>query len=177
MSTDVYRDFQEVQDNLTKFEPRMIFRSSAPNYEWMGSGSDASQRFDKPALDFLKAKKITAVISLNEYPYSKTNTNADAQLRTANIDYLHLRVDDFTSPTIEQFRTAMKFIEDTPKDDTSRILIHCGFGQGRTGTLLSAIQLYCTSGQFPDKAAVQNGANGVEKDVQKDMLEVWRKLC
>ena len=51
------------------------------------------------------------------------------------IEYLHLKVDDFSSPTIEELDNTVDYIDKI--DEDKPILIPCLPGKRRTGTILT----------------------------------------
>ena len=131
--------------------PGQLARSSSPNY----MSTDADQRMTPEAVSFLHANGITNIISLNKYPLSKK----EQDLLSPLITYTHIPVPDFTAPTLDQLQLAnSRFIGTT--------LVYCGYGHGRTGTIISALQLY--SGH----ALTLNDyrANHVETNTQMDVL-------
>ena len=134
---DVWRRFEQV--TLHVHPDHRLFRSSAPNYDL--SGRDVVQHFTQEAVDFLIQNAINGIISFNSHPYSDA---AQALLGAANIAYLHLPVEDFAPPTIEQLAQAYNFYR-----DRRCTLMHCGYGHGRTGVGVTGLQLHVTSGQNP----------------------------
>jgi atypical dual specificity phosphatase len=80
---------------------------------------------------FLKTEGIGGVISLSE------TTLDEAALLDCGISYLHVPVDDFTAPTIDQVELCMKFIENLAYERKRAVAIHCGAGCGRTGSMLA----------------------------------------
>lgn len=168
----VYRRFSEVVKYLDKIRPTQIFRSSAPNYTYIDHpdiDNDLSQNFNEPqkALPFLLENKIDAILSFNFHPYAPDDI---AQLEQNKIVYKHLPVADFRPPSSDTFRETLKFIE-----GKKRVLIHCGYGAGRTGTAITAIQLHCTKGANPPKDlwGEVEGGNDVEIPSQIASLEKW----
>jgi len=126
---------------------RRLFRASSPNYmtprEDPINGGDKSQCLTQDAVNWLTANKVNSVISFNQFPYQQDEL---ALLNEANITYRHYSTKDFTSPSIEDLKDAVKFHAEFEGAVT---LVHCGYGHGRTGTGISAIQLYAEGGKRP----------------------------
>ena len=137
-----------------------LYRSSAPNY----AGSDSTQKLTSTAVQYLTSQGIDSIISFNVYSYTDSEK---ALLIPAKITYLHLAVVDYTAPTLTQLETAITFF-----DAHKSTLFHCGYGHGRTGTGVTALQLAATKGQNPVES-LWKSENYVEKSVQ---LAVLKKL-
>lgn len=161
MPTEWHR-FEEVTTHIPRGSHR-LYRASAPNY----AGFDGSQRLTQSAVDHLATHGITRIISLNMVEYTDEEKT---RLNLAGVAYLHLPVEDFTAPTLEQIRRAITMFSKEPVANT---LVHCGYGHGRTGTMVTAIQLWQTKGHL-DLAGMQE-ANHVERDVQRDVLRAYQQ--
>ncbi|MFK7819261.1 MAG: hypothetical protein AB8G99_11115 [Planctomycetaceae bacterium] len=59
-------------------------------------------------------------------------TSSQADLKKNGITYLHLPTKDFEGVTANDLEAGVKAIE------SGKTLVYCGFGQGRTGCLISA---------------------------------------
>ncbi|EGN97289.1 hypothetical protein SERLA73DRAFT_183963 [Serpula lacrymans var. lacrymans S7.3] len=149
-------------DQETKFVSpgHKLYRSSAPSY----AGSDSTQKLTETAVQYLQTQGIDSVISFNQVPYNATEMQL---LKDAKISYLHLPVMDYTAATIQQLRSAIAFYKD-PKHKAT--LVHCGFGWGRTGTGVTAIQLDATQGANPPESEWKS-VNHVEESVQVAVLK------
>ncbi|KAJ7227189.1 protein-tyrosine phosphatase-like protein [Mycena pura] len=157
-----WSEWQEVTTHIPTAS-RRLFRASAPNYQ----GADNTQSLTQEAVNQLVQHGINRVISLNEYRYTESERQL---LDNAGIAYLHLPVVDFTAPTLEQIRRAIMMYSKKPN---ANVLVHCGFGHGRTGTLITAIQLYETNGHLNLNQTMPT--NHVERDSQREVLRAYQQ--
>jgi hypothetical protein len=130
-------------------------RSSAPHYVT----SDEDQTMDMEAVNFLVRYSITNIISLNTQPLSKREL---LLLSCHEITYTHIAVADYHSPTPDEFDAINSSFKNS---DTT--LVYSGYGHGRTGTAVSALQLY--SGRRLCHADFK--ANFVATEAQFDALK------
>jgi len=158
-----------------RFEPvtehvpdcRKLYRSSAPNYEQLPppEHSDTSQRLTQRAVAFLVKVGIDSIISFNQCPYKPEQHKLLGEAKPP-IDYLHLSVQDFYPPTLQQLEMAIAFF--SGKKST---LVHCGYGHGRTGTGITALQIGSEYGQTMQPYAKKwHQKNHVEKRAQVSVL-------
>ncbi|RKZ17243.1 protein phosphatase [bacterium] len=82
-------------------------------------------------LEFLEMSGITILVSLTAEPIEPE------ALARHGIDGLHLPVEDFTPPTLEQIDRFLSEVERARLEGRG-IGIHCTAGKGRTGTMLAA---------------------------------------
>jgi len=161
MATE-WKNWEEV--TLYNFPGRKIFRASAPNY----AGKDETQHLTETAVKFIAGKGINGIISFCSKEYTPKEK---AILTKYKIRYCWLPVVDYTAQTMDQFKAALKFHRDDVRNAVT--LIHCGFGKGRTGTGVTALQLVQGGGDRPLRD--DWGANHIEKKVQWEALDEWVK--
>ncbi len=82
-------------------------------------------------LQFLVDEGIGALVSLTLSPLDTD------QVAVAGLRYLHLPVEDFSAPGIEQVDAFVGFAQTMISVEDRAVAIHCGAGCGRTGTMLA----------------------------------------
>ena len=81
-------------------------------------------------IQWLKEQQnISAILTLIERPLSTDLLN--------DLISLHIPVQDFCPPTIEQLNLCVDFLKDCIKANKKPV-VHCMMGYGRTGTILAA---------------------------------------
>ena len=116
-----------------KFEwviPGRLARSSAPYYD----GEDADENINETSIDFLNDYGIKNIISLNSVELSPRQKG---RLRKAKISYSHIKTEKCAAVTQDQFDQIWNAY-----DKAGVTVVYCGYGDGRTGMAISAIQLF-----------------------------------
>ncbi|RDA93533.1 hypothetical protein CP533_3978 [Ophiocordyceps camponoti-saundersi (nom. inval.)] len=152
------KDFLHTGDRLA--------RSSAPHYNC----KDCDQRLTPASIQFLKENKITHVISLNQEASSHSIRN---DLVKNKIAYTALPTVDFQAPTLGDLKKAY----DAFKQHRDGTLVWCGYGHGRTGTMVSALQIL-SNHDMPSGKKISHWeykANHVETDDQIALLDMLQK--
>jgi len=141
-----------------------LARSSSPNYkDNVQYDADKAQLMDDAAVQFLLLHKINNVISMNQWELSPPEKQ---KLSNKGISYTHLGVQDWHAPTLYQLEQAQHAYT-----SHATTLVYCGYGHGRTGTVISALQLYW--GQDRTHGDYRN--NHAETKEQIDVLDQLRK--
>ena len=113
------------------------------NFSWILEGSLAAARgpANRRDLIFLKLHDIMAVIRMEE------NTISGEALELLD---LYEPVPDYTPPSMEQIDRMVRFIEEQIETWEHPVVVTCGAGMGRTGTILASYMVYV--GYTPENA-------------------------
>lgn len=138
------------------FRPRTVIRlprqvlsylRSKP-VTWFDDEGVGASRYPRTAteLEAFAAHGVTLVVNLHE------RAHPPGALAQFGLNELHLPVKDFHRPTDEQLDTAIAAINATVSGG-QRVVVHCGGGLGRTGTLLACYLV--SRGRSADEALHQ----------------------
>lgn len=125
-----FHRFRWVKDHMPKDDK--LARSSAPHY----STADSDQKLTDDSIRFLKDNKIEHVISLNSQ--ADSNDDLKTKLKNNDIAYTPLPVKDFHAPTSNELSKG----NTEYRKHRNGTLVWCGYGHGRTGTMVTALQIY-----------------------------------
>ncbi|OAA42462.1 protein-tyrosine phosphatase [Beauveria brongniartii RCEF 3172] len=145
-----------------------LARSSAPYY----AGQDSDQKITPETIAALKKHGITHIISANS---EANNEEVRKALAEAGISYTPLPVEDFKAATQDDFQRAWEaFVSNR---GTGATLVWCGYGHGRTGTIISALQMFSEHerGQLHTWSRSDYDRNHVERDGQRSALDALQQ--
>lgn len=102
------------------------------NFSWIdenvaGSGRPSSLR----ELRWLKTQGIEAVLTVAENPIP------NGWIHSSGINYSHLKWFNHEPATPDLLEKSLRFIQDSLSSGR-KLVVHCGAGSGRTGTILAA---------------------------------------
>jgi atypical dual specificity phosphatase len=113
------------------------------NFGWVLDGKLAGSGLPMTYSQFFWLIKhgIKTIITVREVPLpSNWFTDSIKNIESDNINYLHLSVEDFGAPSIEEIDSTVDYIQ-RQIDNRKPVMVHCAAGKGRTGTLLAAYLL------------------------------------
>ena len=121
-------------------------------------------------LAFLHGERVGAIVSLTTMPL-----DIEA-VRRAELEYLHEPVPDFTAPGPEQLGRIIEFIARQSEELERLVLVHCGAGLGRSGTVAAA---YLVRGGLEPGAAIERVRKlrpfSVETAEQESAVEAYAR--
>lgn len=163
-------------ENVSKHPgPYTLHRSSSPNYD--EDVGDSSQRVDDKGIAFLHKYKIGHVICLNSDELSSFKIGTELANAKPRIEFTRVPVKDFHSPTLVDMENGYQAY----LAKKTATLVWCGYGHGRTGTMITALQykIEKAKGKTVDFKDADYKANYVEQyhgGVSTGQYETLNKL-
>jgi atypical dual specificity phosphatase len=163
----------KIGDAYRWFHGRMMDRPT--NFGWLIDGKLAGCGLPVTQDEFkwLADQGIKSVVTVREVALPSEWFDG------SDIDYLHLQVEDYGAPTIEELDQAVDFIEQQI-GNSRPVMVHCAAGKGRTGTVLAAYLVKnqgMTAEQAIDKVRIMRPGSiqSVSQETAVSMYEKYLK--
>jgi atypical dual specificity phosphatase len=149
-----------------------IISDRPTNFSWVIEGKLAGCGLPVTEDEFkwVVDKGIKSIVTVREVPLPSEWFDA------GDIDYMHLRVEDFGAPTMEELDEVVDFID--KKIRTGKpVLVHCAAGKGRTGAVLAAYMVKkqnLTAKQAIEKIRIMRPGS-VQSITQETALSMYEK--
>jgi atypical dual specificity phosphatase len=149
-----------------------IISDRPTNFSWVIEGKLAGCGLPVTENEFkwIVDKGIKSIVTVREVPLPSEWFDG------SDIDYLHLRVEDFGAPSVEEMDEAVNFIDKKIRSGRS-VLVHCAAGKGRTGAVLAAYLVKkqtLTAMQAIEKIRIMRPGS-VQSIMQETSLSMYEK--
>jgi len=143
------------------------FASKPARFSWLIKGKVAgcARPENETQLRWLWNKGLWAIVCLNmERPLN------DEQVKNLGSGYVFIPIRDFSAPTIEGMSKFVNFVDEM-LEKGNPVVVCCGAGIGRTGTMLAAYMVSkCYSPEKALEEVREKRGIGVESYVQREAI-------
>ncbi|PWU80677.1 MAG: protein tyrosine phosphatase [Candidatus Nitrosopolaris wilkensis] len=153
------------------------------NYSWVIKDKLAGSGIPMTYSQFLwvLAHGIKTIITVREVPLPEhwltNNINHYINNNGSDLEYLHLKVEDYGAPSLEQLDITVDYIK-KQIDSEKPVMVHCAAGKGRTGTILAAYLLKEEENLGAEKAIMRIRMlrpGSVQSETQKRCIESYEQ--